>query len=472
MTRRSRGIANNEPPRTVSVPKAVATFLLAGLVVLTVVAFVLALVLHATATAEAIRQALMVTNMEVTAVVGPALVDEALTPGPAQATLDRVVRQRVIGHQIVRVKIWDATGRIVYSDDASLIGTRFPLEGQERSVLDNGGASADVSDLSGAENQDEKQWGQLLEVYQVVRTPAGQRLLFETYQPYQVITDASERLWLSSLPVLLGGLSLLYFVQAPLAYRMARRLKRSQDEREGLLLATLAASDRERATIAADLHDGVVQGLTGASYSLSAAAVRSGDSKESMAQVMTDTAKDLRRWMRELRSLVVTITPPALHEHGLRRALTDLGATLELRGLRIDFDVTAADGLDETTETLVYRAAQEAVRNIVRHSDASAVTLSVTRVPAATTARCLQTLVLRVSDDGCGFDTDGSSARRRGSVGLELLDAIVTSHGGALTLESFVNQGTEVTVTVPLRLAAEQPRESSARERTYAMVSP
>lgn len=471
MTRRPRSVADTDPPRAVSVPKAVATFLLAGLVVLTVVACVLALVLHATATAEAIRQALMVTNLEATAVVGPVLVDEALVPGPAQVTLDRVVRQRVIGHQIVRVKVWDATGRIVYSDDTSLIGTRFPLEGQERAVIDNGGASAEVSDLSGAENQDEKQWGQLLQVYQVVQTPAGQRLLFETYQPYQVITDSSERLWLSSLPVLLGGLSLLYLVQAPLAYRMARRLKRSQDEREGLLLATLAASDRERATIAADLHDGVVQGLTGASYSLSAAAVRTGESKESMAQVMTDTAKDLRRWMRELRSLVVTITPPALHEHGLPRALADLGATLELRDLRIDFDVTAADGLDETTETLVYRAAQEAVRNIVRHADASAVRLSVTRVVTATSARRMECLVLRVSDDGCGFDTDGSSARHRGSVGLELLDAIVTSHGGALTVDSFVNQGTEVTVTVPLKPASEQPRESSARERTYAMES-
>ena len=58
-------------------------------------------------------------------------------------------------------------------------------------------------------------------------------------------------------PILLGGLALLYLLQAPLAYRMARRLRRSQEEREALLVGALAASDRERSRIAADLHDGV-----------------------------------------------------------------------------------------------------------------------------------------------------------------------------------------------------------------------
>ena len=473
MTPRSRAIAGTEPPRAVSVPGAVAAFLVAGLVVLTGVGFVLALALRATATAEAIREALMVTNLEVTAVVGPVLVDEALRPGPAHETLDQVVHQRVIGSQIVRVKVWDATGRIVYSDDASLVGMRFPLGSDEMAVLETGGASAEVSDLSSAENQDEKQWGQLLQVYQGVQTSTGQRLMFETYQPYQVITDSSQRLWLTSLPVLLGGLSLLYVVQAPLAYRMARRLKRSQDERETLLLAALAASDRERATIAADLHDGIVQGLTGASYSLSAAAARTGASDVSLAQVMSDTAKDLRRWMRELRSLVVTITPPALHAHGLARSLADLGATLELRGLLVSFDVTGTEGLDETTETLVYRAAQEAVRNIVRHADANTVNLSVSRASTASTAssgRHPQELVLRVRDDGRGFETGGSAARRRGSVGLELLDAMVTSHGGTLTLDTCAGRGSELVVRVPLRAAVEPPLEASAREPATAMA--
>jgi signal transduction histidine kinase len=430
------------------VPKAVAAFLVAGLVVLTAIGVALALALRKTATDEAIREARLLTSLEATHVVGQVLRDEALAPGPAYDQLDRVVRQHVIGSRIVRVKIWDASGRIVYSDDPTLVGKRFTLDSEDLVVLKTGGASATVSDLTASENMGEKKYGTLLQVYLGVKTPTGQRLLFETYQPYTVIVDASRRTWLTSLPVLLGGLVLLYLVQAPLAYRMARRLKRSQDEREALLLASLAASDKERATIAADLHDGVVQGLAGASFSLSAGADRARLSDPDSAQVMSSTATDLRRWMRELRSLVVTITPPQLHVQGLAPSLADLAATLEVRGLSVTVDVTGTEQLDETTETLVYRAAQEAVRNIVRHADARVVTLSVARGEAAGSRE--QSLVLRVRDDGRGFETGDTAARGRGSVGLELLSALVKSHGGTLTVDTSPGKGTDLVLRVPI----------------------
>lgn len=441
--------AHTEQLRSVSVPRAVAAFLVAGLVVLSAIGVVLALALRQTATTEAIRDATTLTRLEANNVVGPVLLDEALVPGPAYDTLDRTVRQRVLGEEIVRVKIWDASGRIVYSDDAALVGMRFPLASDDLAVLKTGGQSAEVSDLSDAENQDEKQFGRLLQVYLGVQTPSGQRLMFETYQPFQTIIDDSRRTWLTSLPVLLGGLFLLYLVQAPLAYRMARRLKRSQDEREALLFGTLAASDKERATIAADLHDGVVQGLSGASYSLSAAAERARDNDPETAQAMSDTAKDLRRWMRELRSLVVTITPPALHIQGLAASLGDLAATLDVRGMAVTLDVTGTEQIDETTETLVYRAAQEAVRNIIRHADASAVTLSVAR-DSTISGHGEEVLILRVRDDGRGFQSGDTTARSRGSVGLELLSSIVGFHGGTLTVEAAPGQGTELVLQVPL----------------------
>jgi signal transduction histidine kinase len=248
---------------------------------------------------------------------------------------------------------------------------------------------------------------------------------------------------------------------------MARRLRRSQDEREALLIASLAASDKERATIAADLHDGVVQGLAGASLSLSAAAGRARDSDADSARVMTSTASDLRRWMRELRSLVVTITPPQLHVQGLASSLTDLAATLEVRGLAVTVDVVGTEQLDETTETLVYRAAQEAARNIVRHADASAVTLSVARegTNSNSSGRREEALVLRVSDDGCGFDTGGTAARTRGSVGLELLSVLATSHGGGLTVTASPGQGTELVLRVPVGSVSETPSDASAEEQ-------
>jgi signal transduction histidine kinase len=410
------------------VGRAVTTFLLTGLVVLAVVAVVLAISQRRQATAEAIRDARTLTNLEVSDVVGPLLTDEALGPGPARDRLDAVVRDRVLGSHITRVKIWDEQGRIRYSDDSALVGARFGLPADELAVLRSGGVQAEVTDLDEPENRDERRFGKLLQVYQGVRTPTGTPLLFETYQPYSVIRVSSRRLWLSSLPVLLGGLALLYLVQAPLAYRMASRLRAAQDERESLLLATLAASDRERATIAADLHDGVVQGLAGASYSLDASPT---------PDVARKTAADLRRWVRELRSLVVTITPPALHAQGLATSLADLGATLELRGLAVQVDVADVQ-VPEAVESLVYRTAQEAVRNVVRHASATHVALTLTPHP----------LVLTVTDDGVGLAPE-DSPRRRGSVGLDLLRQLAAQQGGTLTVTSDPGTGTTLRLEVP-----------------------
>jgi signal transduction histidine kinase len=427
--------------RSVSVPKAVASFLLAGLAVIAVVGVLLAFSQRRVATAEAIRDARTVTNLEATDVVGPLLTDAAFTPGPAHDALDAVVKQRVLGSRIVRVKVWDETGRIVYSDDADLIGARFPLPADELHALRTGQTSAEVSELDAAENRDERQFGKLLQVYLGVQTPSGTRLLFETYQPYTVITESSRRMWHNSLPVLISGLALLYLVQAPLAFRMARRLKATQDEREALLLASLAASDRERATIAADLHDGVVQGLAGASFSLSAAAERSADRET--ASAVASTAKDLRRWVRELRSLVVTITPPTLHAQGLEPSLRDLAATLEVRGIATTVEVDVGDDLDFETETLLYRGAQEAVRNVIRHADASVVSIRIRREG--------NELVLTVRDNGRGIGTAATeSARSRGSVGIELLGALVTTHAGSLTVEPRETGGTEFRLAVPV----------------------
>lgn len=442
------GRQRTQPLESVSVPKAVAAFLVPGLLVVLLIGLFLAVAQRRTATAEAIRDARTLTHLEAVDVVGPLLTDAALRPGPARDTLDDIVRNRVLGSHIVRVKIWDATGRVVYSDSEQLIGIQFDLPEKEREALTSGRTVAEVTDLDEAENREERQFGKLLQVYEGVRTPTGTPLLFETYQPYSVIRDASRRMWLSTMPVLALGLVLLYLVQAPLAYRMARRLERSQHEREALLLASLAASDRERARIAADLHDGVVQGLAGASFSLTAGAERVRTRDPETAAVMADAAGELRRWVRELRSLVVTITPPALHAQGLGASLADLASTLEGRGITVTVEVAGVDGIDEQSETMLYRCAQEAVRNIAKHAQATLVSVSVLRRHSEESGR-QDELVLSVRDNGRGFDPNAPAPRRRGSVGLELLAGLVSAHGGVLRIDTSPGLGTTVRVSVP-----------------------
>jgi two-component system NarL family sensor kinase len=425
----------------VSVPRAVGVFLLSGLLVVSVVGALLAWAQQRTATAEAVRAARTLTNLEASDVIGPLLTDAALRPGPQQEALDAVVRGRVLGTHIVRVKIWAGDGLILYSDDHTLIGQRFALGPDERTVVGKDLTSAEVSDLTAAENVEEKRFGKLLQVYRGFRTPEGTPLLVETYQPYSVISETSRRMWLSSLPILLGGLVLLYLLQAPLAYRMARRLRRSQEEREALLVGALAASDRERAQIAADLHDGVVQGLAGTSFVLSAEADRVDAAQPDAARVMTSAAGDLRRWVRELRSLLVTIVPPALRAQGLRASLTDLTAGLESRGIAVTVEADDVGQLDTATEGLLYRAAQEGVRNITRHADATTVTLRLTRND--------DELLLTLRDNGRGLGTGPEQARRRGSVGLELLDQLVVAHGGRLIVADADGGGVTMVVVLP-----------------------
>jgi signal transduction histidine kinase len=448
MARRSR--------LTVSTGRTVAAFLVAGMVVMVAIGVVLAVAQKRAAVREAVRDACTLTNLEAHDVVGPALTSAALQPGPEFDALDQVVRKRVLGDLIVRVKIWDETGTIRYSDDPALIGKQFTLADDELAALQAPGRlSAEVTDLDEAENQEERQFGKLLQVYLGVQTSTGQKLLFETYQSYDSIDEASRRIWFTNLPVLVAGLLVLYVIQAPLAYGMATRLKRAQEQREQYLLATLAAADRERTRIASDLHDGIVQEMAGSSWSLSADAGRSQDPVS--AELLDRTAVDLRRWVRELRSLIVTVTPPALHRQGLAASLRDLVSVLEGRGVRVEVAAEEALGLTAATEILAYRVTQEAVRNIVRHAEATEV-----RIVAAVRSR---QLVLSVADDGRGFDP-AVDHRDKGSVGLELLTAVVASHGGALDVVSRPGHGTTLTLHLPVGLeerAAPEPEPEPVR---------
>jgi len=98
VTKRKQAIARTDQLRSVSVPRAVAAFLVAGLVVLSSIGIVLALALRQTATTEAIHNARSLTDMMATTVVGPVLRDEAFVPGPAHDALDQAMRRLVLGN--------------------------------------------------------------------------------------------------------------------------------------------------------------------------------------------------------------------------------------------------------------------------------------------------------------------------------------------------------------------------------------
>ncbi|MGH7722240.1 MAG: sensor histidine kinase [Candidatus Dormibacteria bacterium] len=398
---------------------------------------------------QAVGHAEDITQVEGIGIVQPALSDSLLRRDPAAiAALDKIVRERILSADLVRVKLWTAAGTVIYSDQPRLIGQRFTLGGAELASLRGGAVDAGVSDLTEPENQYERSFGKLLQVYLRVHTPAGVPLLFETYQRYQAITQYQQSVWSSFLPVLIAGLATLLVVQIPLAVGMARRLRASLAERQALLERAINASEQERRRIARDLHDGVVQRLAAVNFSLSALLRRLGSAgggetaPAALASDVGNAAGETRAAMRDLRTLIVEIAPPNLHAEGIDNALRDLLEPLSAGGITVSLEAPHDTALGAATTTLLFRVAQEALRNAARHAQATHVAVRLQNRGDG--------VLLVVSDDGRGFSAAEVDRRRRdGHVGLSLLRDLVADAGGSLHVDSRPGGGTRVSVRVP-----------------------
>ena len=391
------------------------------------------------ATEEAITDARATTEL-----LGRAVVQPTLTRGVLQgnaAAIDRFDRQmlkRAMGGDVLRIKVWARDGTIIYSDQTRLIGEKFALADEELEILLEGGSAAEVSDLSKPENRFERGSGRLLEVYTQVRAPDDQRLLFEAYFSYDDVSRRSAEVLNAFRPITIAGLLVFLAVTGPLVWVLTRRLDAAAAARERLLIAAVEASDIERRRIARDLHDGVVQQLAGTSFALSAAA-RDARERPERAKQLEDLAGGVRHSLRSLRSLLVEIYPPELKTAGLAAALDDLVAPATTAGVAVDVHVVDTSDLPDEIVALVWRVAQEGVRNAQRHAHPPRLAVIVTRDPQRT--------VLEVVDDGVGFDS--TVPPEPGHLGLRALHDLVRDAGGELTVTSSPGRGTKVRLEVP-----------------------
>jgi two-component system NarL family sensor kinase len=395
------------------VSRPVLQFAVSGLLALLLVGIGAFFVLRSQGDAESVRDARRLTRILGTTAIEPALTDGLVRGDPAAiARLDRLVRDRVIVDPVVRVKLWTPDGRIVYSDEHRLIGARYALSDEDRASFKSSEVDAEISDLDRPENRFEKPFQKLLEVYLPVRT-------------------------------LIVALAVLWVVQIPLAARMERRLRARQREREELLVRAIEASDIERRRIAADLHDGAVQDLAGISYSLDVAAGQAETTpRTELRNVLRHAGRVTRESMRQLRSLLVEIYPPNLHDTGLEAAIADLLAPLRQRGVQAELATDGVGRLPPEAEQLIFRMAQEALRNVADHANASHVTVSLEQRNG--------TVVARIRDDGEGFDAATAAGRRKeGHFGLALLVDRAADLGGRLEIESKPGEGTAIVLEVP-----------------------
>jgi signal transduction histidine kinase len=204
------------------------------------------------------------------------------------------------------------------------------------------------------------------------------------------------------------------------------------------------AALEERRRLSRELHDSVSQALYGIVLSASIGrAVRAADSGR-LEGLLGEIVGLAEAGLAEMRALIFELRPESLAEEGLVAALEKQAAALQARrGIAVRAALVAEPDAPLAVKEALYRIAQEALHNTVKHARARAVDLALEASPGE--------LVLRVSDDGRGFDPGGDFP---GHLGLRSMRERAAALGGALELESAPGRGTRLRARIPLAAPA------------------
>ena len=198
----------------------------------------------------------------------------------------------------------------------------------------------------------------------------------------------------------------------------------------------------ERNRLARDLHDSVVQKLFGIVLAAQSAATlfdRDQDSARAQVEKLQELTQDA---IQELRSLIFQLRPAAVESDGLAAALAKHVQVLRrVHRQDIDLEVTGEPRLRPDIDDEVFRIAQEALHNGLKHAAAGRLQLLLDEGE--------RRLVLTVRDDGVGFDP-GATAHRSRRLGLTSMEERATALGGTLTIDSAPGKGTTIELEVPL----------------------
>jgi len=266
-------------------------------------------------------------------------------------------------------------------------------------------------------------------------------MFFYPHSSYQ-LDDRSLQLLVS-----IGNQIGIFVENAGLYERERRALEQTRMSEEQLrfyLRQITRAQEDERKRMARELHDDTAQALLFLSRRLEMLAAYEGVPEplmqrlEELRELTSSTLRGVRRFSQDLR-------PPILDDLGLLPALEGLAADLsEEEGIGAALEVLGDQRrLSPETELALFRIAQEALRNVRRHSQASLAMITVEFDDARTR--------ITISDDGHGFQLPEAvgSLAQMGKLGLIGMQERAQLLGGTLTLQSELNHGTAVVVEVP-----------------------
>ncbi len=254
---------------------------------------------------------------------------------------------------------------------------------------------------------------------------------------FRVLPAWYQTLWFKALVVLvIGGLG-----GAAVALLQRGRHRREQRGLKERYEATLA----ERARIAQDLHDTLLQGFAGVSMQLKAAERALPDEPDVAAETLIHVQRLTRETLREARERVLDLHEPDLRSVDVAGALEASGRGM-LAPTGIEFTLkTRGDRrrLPRTVEIAVIRIGREAITNVLKHAEARRIDVEVAFDP--------EVLSLVVRDDGRGFTPEqGEDARRKGHLGLSGMRERARRAGGTCEVKPGPQRGTVVVVTLPI----------------------
>ena len=341
-------------------------------------------------------------------------------------------RLRLLGGDTVRVKLWDSTGRILWSDEERLINRVFGLHGDVQSAF-SGVVSIEDTDLTDPENESEREFGPLIEFYLPVQDTDGKTTaVFEVYQrsePFnKTLAGVRDSTWIR-----IGtGLGVLMLFMGALTAVILRGVERRRQQSERLLRRSLEVRETERVRLATALHDDVGQPLYRLLYGLEALKESQLDpdaaiEAERLSELVREVDDTLRDEMRRLQTSPVD-------QQGFRTSLRAL-AVDEGSSPSVSVDLDLDRELDSVVEEALYRAAREAVANALKHSGASRIQVLLNDLN--------DQAVLTVIDDGAWQP-------RPAGLGIATVRAMLEAVGGDLDIQSKDGAGTTVVARVPL----------------------
>lgn len=240
----------------------------------------------------------------------------------------------------------------------------------------------------------------------------------------------------------IGGLAIAFNDMAEMLEQNERTINEKEAARRALVQRVIASQENERKLISQELHDQIGQ-------SLLALLVDMKSTNGGQRDALQDQIEDL---IAEVRQVSKGMHPSILDDYGLDTALKNY--TKEAAGrhkVRIDYEATCPRGgggrLPEPVEVALYRVAQEAISNALRHGHPEHVSVVLLISP--------ESAVLLVEDDGKGFDP-GSTAPEAG-IGLLNMRERVSLLGGQLDIVSEPGAGTTVRARIPLQVAEKLP---------------